>query len=77
RGDLLNVLSVKFAEPELEQMVDPPIWEHPNFNDWVRWFASALVIIVVILVLVRPAMKKLLNPASGDEDEMYGPDGLP
>ena len=25
RGDLLNVLSVKFAEPELEQMVDPPI----------------------------------------------------
>ncbi|WP_096030837.1 flagellar basal-body MS-ring/collar protein FliF [Vibrio jasicida] len=77
RGDLLNVLSVKFAEPELEQMVDPPIWEHPNFNDWVRWFASALVIIVVVLVLVRPALKKLLNPASDDEDEMYGPDGLP
>ncbi|EGR1890645.1 flagellar M-ring protein FliF [Vibrio vulnificus] len=77
RGDLLNVLSMPFAEPELEQLADVPIWEHPNFNDWIRWFASALVIIVVILVLIRPAMKKLLNPAGDDDDEMYGPDGLP
>ncbi|EOT1825133.1 flagellar basal-body MS-ring/collar protein FliF [Vibrio vulnificus] len=77
RGDLLNVLSMPFAEPEQEQLADVPIWEHPNFNDWIRWFASALVIIVVILVLIRPAMKKLINPAGDDDDEMYGPDGLP
>nr|WP_217702078.1 flagellar basal-body MS-ring/collar protein FliF [Vibrio ostreicida] len=77
RGDLLNVLSMQFAEPEMEVMTDVPIWEHPNFNDWIRWFASALVIIVVILVLVRPAMKKLLNPASDEDDQLYGPDGLP
>ncbi|NOI81449.1 flagellar basal body M-ring protein FliF [Vibrio tubiashii] len=78
RGDLLNVLSMQFAEPEVEVMADVPIWEHPNFNDWIRWFASALVIIVVVLVLVRPALKKLLNPASDeDEDQLYGPDGLP
>ncbi|MBD1177023.1 flagellar M-ring protein FliF [Vibrio cholerae] len=77
RGDLLNVLSMPFAEPEMEQIVDVPIWEHPNFNDWVRWFASALVIIIVILVLVRPAMKKLINPAADDDDQMYGLDGMP
>ncbi|MEF1187032.1 flagellar M-ring protein FliF, partial [Vibrio sinaloensis] len=78
RGDLLNVLSMQFAEPEVEVLQDVPIWDHPNFNDWVRWFASALVIIVVVLVLVRPAMKKLLNPASDDDDDqLYGPDGLP
>ncbi|WP_226973861.1 flagellar basal-body MS-ring/collar protein FliF [Vibrio navarrensis] len=77
RGDLLNVLSIQFAEQEPEKLADVPIWEHPNFNDWVRWFTSALVIIVVVLVLIRPAMKKLLNPASDDENEMYGPDGLP
>lgn len=77
RGDLLNVLSMQFAVPEVESMVDIPIWEHPNFNDWVRWFASALVIVVVVLVLVRPALKKLLNPAADDDDPMYGPDGLP
>ncbi|MDE1241020.1 flagellar basal-body MS-ring/collar protein FliF [Vibrio aestuarianus] len=77
RGDLLNVLSMQFAEPEIETIADVPIWEHPNFNDWIRWFASALVIVVVILVLVRPALKKLLNPAADDDDPMYGPDGLP
>ncbi|WP_419153436.1 flagellar basal-body MS-ring/collar protein FliF [Vibrio maritimus] len=78
RGDLLNVLSMTFEEPAAELLPDVPIWEHPNFNDWIRWFASALVIIVVVLVLIRPAMKKLLNPAAQDEDEqLYGPDGLP
>ncbi|SEG34918.1 flagellar M-ring protein FliF [Vibrio hangzhouensis] len=78
RGDLLNVLSMTFEEPAAELLPDVPIWEHPNFNDWVRWFASALVIVVVVLVLIRPAMKKLLNPAAQEEDDqLYGPDGLP
>jgi len=77
RGDLLNVLSMPFAEPEVEKAEDVPIWDHPNFGDWVRWLASALVIIVIVLVLVRPAMKKLINPAADDDDSLYGPDGLP
>ncbi|XNS98284.1 flagellar basal-body MS-ring/collar protein FliF [Vibrio cyclitrophicus] len=77
RGDLLNVLSMQFAPQVTDVVADVPIWEHPNFNDWVRWFASALVIIVVVSVLVRPAMKKLLNPAADNDDQMYGPDGMP
>lgn len=78
RGDLLNVLSVKFAEPEIAEMTERAIWDHPNFNEWVRWGASALVIIIVVLVLVRPAMKKLLNPHADEDQEIeYGPDGLP
>jgi flagellar M-ring protein FliF len=77
RGDLLNVLSMNFAEPEIETIADVPIWEHPNFNDWIRWLASALVIMVIVLVLVRPAMKKLLNPSADDDDQLYGPDGMP
>ncbi len=32
RGDLLNVLSMPFAEPEMEQIVDVPIWEHPKLQ---------------------------------------------
>ncbi|MFS1465396.1 flagellar basal-body MS-ring/collar protein FliF [Vibrio lentus] len=77
RGDLLNVLSMQFAPQVTDIVADVPIWEHPNFNDWIRWFASALVIIVVVLVLVRPAMKKLLNPGADNDDQMYGPDGMP
>ncbi|WP_299686197.1 flagellar basal-body MS-ring/collar protein FliF [uncultured Vibrio sp.] len=76
RGDLLNVLSMQFAPQIADVMPEVPIWEHPNFNDWIRWFASALVIIVVVLVLVRPAMKKLLNPAADNDEQAYGPDGI-
>ncbi|KII76788.1 flagellar basal-body MS-ring/collar protein FliF [Vibrio renipiscarius] len=77
RGDLLNVLSMQFALPEVESVVESPIWEHPNFNDWVRWFASVLVVAIVVIVLVRPAMKKLLNPAADNDEQLYGPDGMP
>lgn len=78
RGDLLNVLSVKFAEPQAAEIAQTSIWDHPNFNDWVRWGASALVIIIVILVLIRPAMNKLLNPHADDDEEIaYGADGMP
>ncbi|MPS32950.1 MULTISPECIES: flagellar basal-body MS-ring/collar protein FliF [unclassified Salinivibrio] len=84
RGDVLEVIAVPFVEPEQAAEQDVPIWDHPNFNDWVRWLAAALVIIVIIVVLVRPAMKKLLYPNT-DEDgntvgpngEILGPDGLP
>ena len=83
RGDVLEVISVPFVEPEIEKIVDIPIWDHPNFNDWIRWLAATLVIIVVIFVLIRPAMSKLINPNKDDDvslgpnGEMLGPDGLP
>ncbi|MGF1707931.1 flagellar basal-body MS-ring/collar protein FliF [Enterovibrio baiacu] len=83
RGDVLEVISVPFVVPEVEVLGDVPIYEHPNFNDWVRWLAASLVFIVVIFALIRPALSKLLNPHK-DEDsmlgpngEMLGPDGLP
>lgn len=83
RGDILEVLAVPFVEPEVVSLGDVPIWEHENFNDWVRWLAASLVIIVVVLVLIRPAMSKLINPTKDDDallgpnGEMLGPDGLP
>ncbi len=75
RGDLLNVLGVKFAIEEQPITIDVPIWEHPNFNEWVKWFAGALVIIAVLLILVRPAMNKLLFPNQVDDEEISKGDG--
>ncbi|KXF81303.1 flagellar basal-body MS-ring/collar protein FliF [Enterovibrio coralii] len=83
RGDILEVISVPFVEPEVEAIGEVPIWEHPNFNDWVRWLAAALVVIVVVFALIKPALSKLLNPHKDDDallgpnGEMMGPDGLP
>ncbi|CAH0534113.1 Flagellar M-ring protein [Vibrio stylophorae] len=76
RGDSIEVVSVPFASVEDLEPVATPIWEHQNFNDWVRWLAAALVIIVVILVLVRPAMRKLLYPNLNEKGGPMGSDGL-
>ncbi|MEL6115256.1 flagellar basal-body MS-ring/collar protein FliF [Photobacterium sp. SP02] len=77
RGDMLEVISVPFATQEQERIVDLPIWEHPNFNTWVRWLAAALVIIVVLVVLVRPAMRKLLYPNQAADGTPLDENGLP
>lgn len=75
RGDLLNVLSVKFAIEEQPIAIDVPIWENPNFNDWIKWLAGALVIIAVLLILVRPAMNKLLFPDQAANDNSSNGEG--
>ncbi|OCH12877.1 MULTISPECIES: flagellar basal-body MS-ring/collar protein FliF [unclassified Aliivibrio] len=75
RGDLLNVLSVKFAIEEQPIAIDVPIWENPNFNDWIKWLAGALVIIAVLLILVRPAMNKLLFPEQAANDNASNGEG--
>ncbi|MGL4826350.1 MAG: flagellar basal-body MS-ring/collar protein FliF [Vibrionaceae bacterium] len=82
RGDVLEVVAVSFAEAEAMQILDVPIWEHPNFNDWVRWLGASLVIIALLLILVRPALKKLINSKHSDvvlgpNGELLGADGLP
>ncbi|MBD8511856.1 flagellar M-ring protein FliF [Photobacterium sp. WH77] len=77
RGDMLEVISVPFATQEQERIVDLPIWEHPNFNTWIRWLAAALVIIVVLVVLVRPAMRKLLYPNQAADGTPLDENGLP
>ncbi|WP_064605444.1 flagellar basal-body MS-ring/collar protein FliF [Photobacterium sp. J15] len=77
RGDMLEVISVPFAVPEEEQIADLPIWEHPNFNTWIRWLAAALVIIVIMLVMVRPAMRKLLYPNQAADGTPLDENGMP
>nr|WP_086941112.1 flagellar basal-body MS-ring/collar protein FliF [Thaumasiovibrio occultus] len=76
RGDFMEVATVMFAEPEIEQAVEQVIWEHPNFNNWIRWLAAALVMVAIVLFLVRPAMKKLLYPNVAEDDSVAGHDGL-
>ncbi|KDM93052.1 flagellar basal-body MS-ring/collar protein FliF [Photobacterium galatheae] len=77
RGDMLEVISVPFATQEQERVVDMPIWEHPNFNTWVRWLAAALVIVAILLILVRPAMRKLLYPNQAADGTPLDENGMP
>jgi len=69
RGDSIEVVSVPFAQlPDLG-VGETPVWEEPWFWRAFRLVMGALVIMVLILAVVRPMLKKLMNPESGVEDD--------
>ena len=69
RGDSIEVVSVPFAQlPDLGSG-ETPVWEEPWFWRAFRLVMGALVIMVLILAVVRPMLKKLMNPESGVEDD--------
>ncbi|EOD55316.1 flagellar MS-ring protein, partial [Aeromonas molluscorum 848] len=56
--------------PELDVMPDLPIYEEPWFWRAVRIAASVLVIIVLIVTVVRPMLKRLLYPDVRPDGEL-------
>ncbi|MFM4825403.1 flagellar basal-body MS-ring/collar protein FliF [Aeromonas bivalvium] len=70
RGDSLEVVAIPFNRPELDVMPDLPIYEQPWFWRAVRIAASVLVIIVLIVTVVRPMLKRLLYPDVKPESEL-------
>ncbi len=81
RGDVIEVISVAFAKPDIEKLPELSFWEHKNFNDWVRWTLAAFVMVTIIFALIRPAIKRLFPSEKQDEFNAdgvrLGPDGLP
>lgn len=70
RGDTLEVVAIPFNRPELEAVADIPVYEQPWFWRAVRIAASVLVIIVLIVTVVRPMLKRLLYPDARPEGEL-------
>ncbi|MCS3455326.1 flagellar basal-body MS-ring/collar protein FliF [Aeromonas rivuli] len=70
RGDSLEVVAIPFNRPELDVMPDLPIYEQPWFWRAVRIAASVLVIIVLIVTVVRPMLKRLLYPDVRPDGEL-------
>lgn len=70
RGDTLEVVAIPFNRPELETVADIPLYELPWFWRAVRIAASVLVIIVLIVTVVRPMLKRLLYPDAKPEGEL-------
>lgn len=74
RGDTLEVVTVPFVRDDLTSLEEAPIWEQSWFMKLVRLGLGALVIIVLILSVVRPMLKRLINP--DDTLEAYNEDAL-
>ncbi|PKG78218.1 flagellar basal body M-ring protein FliF [Shewanella sp. Actino-trap-3] len=62
RGDVLEVVTVPFMDQLIEALPEPDMWEQPWFWRAIRLALGAIVILVLILAVVRPMLKKLTNP---------------
>ena len=74
RGDALEVVTVPFVREEVTSIEELPLWEQPWFFKIIRLVLGALVIIVLILAVVRPMLKKLIYP--DDTTEQYDDESL-
>ena len=64
RGDSVSVVNAGFNRPEPMEEIEPlPFWENPSWLQWARLGAGALAVILVLLMVVKPALNRVLNPA--------------
>jgi flagellar M-ring protein FliF len=74
RGDVLEVVTIPFNRSDFGPVAEAPMWEQPWFLKLLKLVMAALVIIVLILAVVRPMLKRLIYPDSEPED--YGDKSL-
>ncbi len=67
RGDSLNVVNAPFNVPAVPPEVAVPLWKQPETMDLARtiaqWLMLPLVALMIILGLVRPALRAARKPA--------------
>jgi flagellar M-ring protein FliF len=74
RGDALEVVTVPFVREATDLNIEVPMWEQDWFMKYVRLALGALVIIVLIMAVVKPMLKRLIYP--DDTLEEYDEDAL-
>lgn len=74
RGDVLEVITIPFNRTDLGIDDTVPIWEQLWFLKMLKLVMAALVIIVLIMAVVRPMLKRLIYPDSTPQD--YGDKSL-
>ena len=65
RGDTLTVEAVNFRTPEvMEPIPGPPIWAQPWVATAARQIGGAMVALLVLFGIIRPAIRSLNRPTS-------------
>ena len=70
RGDALEVVSFGFLHEPLEVDTAVAWWEEAWVWRALRIVVGGLVIIVLLMTVVRPMMRKLINPDDGADNEL-------
>jgi flagellar M-ring protein FliF len=68
RGDILEVVAIPFIKDEVAAEVELPVYQQPWFMKMFRLGMAALVIIVLIVVVMRPMLRKLIYPEDTHDD---------
>lgn len=77
RGDSLEVVSVPFTRMDTGEVEELPLWEQPGFLPILKLVIGGLVIIVLIVFVIRPMLRKLIHPdATKDGDDFDADEGL-
>jgi flagellar M-ring protein FliF len=76
RGDSLEVLSIPFNREGEVPLDDIPFWEDPKFLPLLKLGGGVFIIALLILVVVRPMVRKLINPDDMKADEFDADEGL-
>ena len=74
RGDVIEVVTIPFNRPDFSIVESEPIWQQPVFIKVIKLVLAALVILVLILAVVRPMLKRLIYPNQTPQD--YGDKSL-
>ena len=74
RGDSLEVVTLPFSRPDIIDVEQLPMWQEPWFLKLLKLVMGAIVIIVLILAVVRPMLKRLIYPDQTPND--YGDKSL-
>ncbi len=63
RGDSVQVINAPFTvPPPAEPLPEPPLWEQPWVWDLAKQVGGILVVLMLILFVLRPTMKRLTAP---------------
>lgn len=74
RGDTLEVVTIPFNKTVIAEGIDTPIYEQEWFQPLFKLLMGMIVIVVLILGLVRPMLKKLIYP--DETSDIYEEDAL-
>ena len=74
RGDSLEVVSIPFSREGQVAFEELPIWEDPKFMPILKLVIGGLVIIVLILAVVRPMLRKLIYPEDTKTNDDFDAD---
>ncbi len=69
RGDTIEVVSVPFTRADIGEVKEVPIWEQEWFFKYAKLVAALIVIVVLLVAVVKPMLKRLIYP--DDTSEVY------